>query len=84
MRRHDTLYFEDGDIVLSAKDGTDGRVVFRVDKVILSRHSQVFADMFRLPCAPGVNEEYEGAPLVALDDPGDAVEELLGFIYRSP
>ena len=82
-RHHDSLYLNGGDIVLSARDGSDGRVLFRVDKRILSHHSPVFAGMFTLPCPPGVNEEYDGVPLVSLEDDGDGVAEMLGFMYNS-
>ena len=87
IRRDDTLYFDDGDVVLSAKQtyarNPDlDREVFRVDKLVLSRHSPVFAGMFKFPAVPGVNEEYDGVPMVQLDEDSNSLRELLTFMYR--
>ena len=80
-----TLYFEDGDVALSLEDkDDDGPVtrIYRVDKVLLSRHSSVFAGMFSLPENPGGNEKYDDVPLVPLkgDDPV-ALEAVLQWMY---
>ena len=80
--RHPTLYYADGDVVLSTESADHKILLFRVDKIFLSRHSKVFAGMFSLPSTPGVHDEYEGAPMVRLfgDDPV-GLEDLLKFLY---
>lgn len=74
---------------------TEGsRVLFRVHKSILSKHSPVFEGMFALPEVasgpenagaenlPGsLDEMYEGAPVVELSDTEEQVEMLLGVFY---
>ena len=81
--RHPTLYFNDGDIVLSTETADKKTLLFRVDKIFLARHSKLFADMFALPSVPGVHEEYDGVPLVRLiGDESKGLEDLLGFIYN--
>lgn len=47
IKQDDEFWFEDGNIVLIARD-----VEFRVYKGILAKHSPVFADMFSLPPVP--------------------------------
>lgn len=72
----------------------DSRVLIRVHKSILSKHSPVFEGMFALPEAasglenagadnlPGsLDEMYEGAPVVELSDTEEQVEMLLGVFY---
>lgn len=72
----------------------DSRVLFRVHKSILSKHSPVFEGMFALPEVasgpenagaenlPGsLDEMYEGAPVVELSDTEEQVEMLLGVFY---
>lgn len=82
-RRHSTLYFSDGDVVLSV-DSADGiQHLFRVDTVFLSRHSTVFADILSIPSSPAANETYDGVSLVRLvDDDAEGVEDLLKFMYN--
>ncbi|KAI0783321.1 hypothetical protein C8Q75DRAFT_441707 [Abortiporus biennis] len=52
-QHHDTLYYDDGNVVISAlpKDpnGPQVRRYFRVHKSILCRHSSFLADMFSIP-----------------------------------
>ena len=80
--RRGAVYFDDGDIVLSVKDEEQDEVLYRIDTKFLARHSPVFATMFSLPFAPGVNEEHEGVPIVHLDDEQAALEDLIRFIYN--
>jgi hypothetical protein len=70
------VYFEDGNIVLSAKDDNDNLIYFQVHKSILAKQSAVFNDMFSLP-SPSVVEQYNDLPLVHLHD---NVKELKGFL----
>ena len=73
----------DGDVFLSfsGPEGSKGRILYRVDKVILSRQSPVFAGLFSIPYEGSVNEEFEGLPVVRLDDNFEPMERLLRFLY---
>ena len=51
--------------------------LFRVHRSILSYHSSIFEGLFSLPPAPGVNEEYDGVPMVKMPD---TYEDLLYFL----
>ncbi|KAI0069785.1 hypothetical protein K474DRAFT_1564560, partial [Panus rudis PR-1116 ss-1] len=80
------LYFQDGDIALAVPISTEGsQRVFKVDKVYLTRNSSVFADMADMFSAPqsniGVNETYDGVPLVELSDDADDWEMMLSVLY---
>ena len=81
--RHESLYLSDGDIVLAAvKLGSPiVTVLFRVDKVYLSRTSPVFRSMLSLPSTPSVNEMYDGVPRVDLPDDSDDLACLLAALY---
>ena len=71
--KHDTLWFEDGNIVLVA-----GNVAFKVHRSILSRQSAVFEDLFGIP-QPDLAEveTMDGSPVVRLHD---SALELTVFI----
>ena len=73
----------DGDIVLSLRgpEGSTGRILYRVDKVILSRQSIVFAGLFSIPYDQAVNQKFDGLPLIALDDEFEPMGRLLRFMY---
>jgi hypothetical protein len=77
---HESLYFNDGNIVLQAK-GTSGKdVIFRVHQSVLSKNCPVFQDMLALP-ADGVNEIYDGVPLVRMPDSAEDLQSLLNVLY---
>ncbi|KAH7924483.1 hypothetical protein BV22DRAFT_1035082 [Leucogyrophana mollusca] len=81
--RDPILYFADGNIVLSALTSEKKGTLFRIHKSVLSLHSPVFADMFALPEPPsGVNDAYDGVPLVHLHDDAIHVRELLQTFYQ--
>ena len=82
--KHQSLYFPDGDIVLSVGASSSNCVLYRLDKVLLARHSPVFAGLFCLPePSTSVNERYEGAPVVHLpDDDPAAMDDLFSFLYK--
>ncbi|KAG2028836.1 hypothetical protein BDR03DRAFT_882568 [Suillus americanus] len=84
-RRHASLYFFDGNIVLMASNNFGDKIVFRVHQSILSHYSTVFADMLTMPPAREA-ETYDGVPLVCLPDNAEEIESLLKAIYlpRSP
>ncbi len=82
-KRHDTLWFPDGNVVLATNT-----FLFRVHKSLLAFQSSVFRDMFAFPTTEDANidtreivgivpEQYEGLPVVSLQDEGSAVEHLL-------
>jgi len=82
-KRHEALYFPDGNIIIcAAGTGADG-VVFRVHKSILGFHSELFADMFSLPTVEGVNDTYDGAPLVNTTDDARGWGDLLGLLCHT-
>jgi hypothetical protein len=77
----DDIYFEDGNLVISAKNGTDGDIVyFRVHKSILGKHSPVFKDMYSVP-PPQEVEQHDGVPLVHVHDDAGALRSFLKAIY---
>jgi hypothetical protein len=78
--RDEDLYFEDGSIVLSAKD-TDGDLVyFRVHKSVLTKQSVIFKDMFSVPSPPEM-EMYDDLPLVHLHDTSKELKQFLQAMY---
>ena len=78
--RSSSLWFEDGNIVIQAKDR-----LFRVYKGILSRTSIVFRDMFGLPLpnkdVTSVGESLEGCPVVKVYDEVREIEFFLRAIF---
>ncbi|KAK7005780.1 hypothetical protein R3P38DRAFT_3039555 [Favolaschia claudopus] len=75
---HDSkFYYDDGNIVLAAKDESENDVYFRLHKSILAKQSPVFADLFILP-TPSNMELYDGVPLVKMA--GDSASDLREFI----
>ncbi len=80
--RHETLYLEDGDIVLTAPAaGGQQRRVFRVDKIVLARHSPIFKDMLVFEPGQDAEDVYEGVPRVDLTDTAEDLAVLLGGMY---
>ncbi|KAH8099840.1 hypothetical protein BXZ70DRAFT_941491 [Cristinia sonorae] len=80
-RRHPTLYFEDGDVVLSS-DSADGVTTFyRIDKILLCRQSIIFREMFSLPMPEILGEMYDGVAWVRMPDPTEELERLLLAMY---
>ncbi len=88
--QHPTLYFPNGDVVLSAStdsgedpsDAPSKTQLFRVHKFLLTHHSTTFANMFT-DANPGSGESHGGVPLVELH--GDKAEDLallLNYLYN--
>lgn len=78
IKRAEYLWFEDGNIVLQAKN-----TVFKVYRGILTRESTVFADMFSLPQpdASKSAELYEGCQLVKMHDDASDLDLFLNAIF---
>ncbi|EMD34252.1 hypothetical protein CERSUDRAFT_97510 [Gelatoporia subvermispora B] len=74
-KRVKEFWFDDGNIILIAEDQG-----FRVYRGLLSRHSQVFRDMFCIP-QPNAAETLDGCPIVRLsgDSPADLTRGLRHF-----
>ena len=82
-KRHGTLCFADGTVVICSGGAGAARMLFRVHYSVLSLHSTVFRDMFSLPPVEGVNETYDGVPLVKTTDSAEGWEDLLGILYQT-
>ena len=76
IKHHDTLWFDDGNIVLIAEN-----IAFRVHSSILSRRSPVFKDMFAMPQPMGA-ECMENCPVVQMTDPPSELGDFLNYIYN--
>ncbi|PSR71218.1 hypothetical protein PHLCEN_2v12872 [Hermanssonia centrifuga] len=87
LKRHPSLYFEDGDIVISVAASAESVQLFRVHHIFLANSSPVFRDMLSLPAgtekesSAHVNEQYDGVPLVHCQDDPDDFAELLHVLY---
>lgn len=78
------VWLEDGNIILAAQG-----VSFRVHRSVLSRHSEVFQDMFSFP-QPERNspsptlydpEKLQGCPIVQLSDSPRELSHFLSALY---
>lgn len=76
--RSNEYWFEDGNVILEAEN-----VQFRVHRSMLSLHSTVFADMFRMPqpIQPDLETYIEGCPVVTLADSADDVSAIISIFY---
>ncbi|TCD63775.1 hypothetical protein EIP91_004958 [Steccherinum ochraceum] len=74
--RHPDLWFEDGSVILSAKD-----TLFRVYKGILCDASPVFRDLFTVPQPPD-REMMEGCPVIRLNDSEEDMENFLKVLFQ--
>lgn len=84
LEHHSSLYLDDGNVCLTSglHDSPSPRPVFRVHKSLLARHSSVFKDMFALPATDaGDQDQYEGLPLVVMQDHTNGIEALLLALY---
>ena len=82
--RHPTLYYDDGNVVLSGRTQQGHRQYFRVHKSIIARHSPVLADLFAIPplLAQGTfAEAYEGVVHVQMPDSAEELTSFLNMFY---
>lgn len=77
IKHHERLWFEDGNVVVIAKDG----VSFRLHRGVLSLHSEVFRDMFTLP-PNAENESMDGCPVVRVSDSGEHIARFFKLLYE--
>ncbi|KIP11099.1 hypothetical protein PHLGIDRAFT_83859 [Phlebiopsis gigantea 11061_1 CR5-6] len=86
-QHHPTLYFDDGNVVLSALNKDRERCYFRVHQSVLCRHSSVFSDMFgmppkREPTPEGeLSESYDGVVHIQMPDSAEEVASLIDVLY---
>ena len=71
VKRDPDLWFDDGNIVLLARD-----TAFRVYRGLLTRHSVIFRDLFQM-AQPANAETMESCPVVHLSDSPDDLRYLL-------
>lgn len=74
---HRTLYFDDGNIILSC-----GRTMFRVHRSLLCKHSPTFRDLLQPPDEDRKPKLLRGCIHIILDDAADDIEALLNVIYE--
>ncbi|KAI1786587.1 hypothetical protein LXA43DRAFT_952359 [Ganoderma leucocontextum] len=72
------LWFEDGNMVIVA-----GNAAFRVHTGILSRHSEVFQNMFSVPqpTLPAPSDVVDGQPVIHVSDSAHDFKQLLYMLY---
>ncbi|KZT08652.1 uncharacterized protein LAESUDRAFT_811264 [Laetiporus sulphureus 93-53] len=86
-QHHVALYFDDGNVVLSALSQEGRRQYFRVHQSILSRHSPVLADLFAMPplqsttSQTALEETYDGVVHVQMPDSAEDLASFLGVLY---
>lgn len=86
-RHHPALYYDDGNVVLSAFTEDLTPQYFRIHRSILCVHSPVLAEMFAIPPLrnDGPNHEYaecyDGALFIQMPDTAEDTESLLNVLY---
>lgn len=68
---HPTLYFDDGNVIL-----TTGRTLFCVHRSLLSKHSAVFRELFEQE-----HDRFRGLIQIPMEETPEDLEALLGVIY---
>ncbi|KAJ7187938.1 hypothetical protein C8R46DRAFT_1241422, partial [Mycena filopes] len=80
--RDPKFYYEDGNIVLSAKNADGCTRYFRLHRSILAKNSVVFGDMFTMPPPPSGTDLHDGVPLVEMaGDSAEALHSLVALLY---
>ena len=80
---HEGIWYEDGNVILVAEHTS-----FRVHKSILSRHSEFFHDMFKLPQPPHPEGDEAAAadekcPTIQTSESAQDLAHFLGAMYNS-
>jgi hypothetical protein len=73
--RHESLWFDDGSIVLCVE-----HTLFRVHRTILCKHSEIFSDMLKIPQTTS-DTTIEGCTVVSLPDKAVDFVDLLKVLY---
>lgn len=73
---HPTLYFDDGNVILSC-----GSMLFCVHRSLLSKHSPVFRERFQAPQKDIKPQILQGHLHICLNDTAEDIEALLNVIY---
>ena len=83
--RHPSLYFDEGDIVLTAEIRGDLRQVFKVHRSFLCHYSEPFRGMFSVVAQDQSEERYDSVPLVDMpaEDAAADVAALLEVMYKA-
>ncbi|KAI1792763.1 hypothetical protein LXA43DRAFT_842242, partial [Ganoderma leucocontextum] len=68
---HSTLYFDDGNVIL-----TTGRTLFCVHRSLLSKHSPAFRELFEQE-----HDRFRGLIQIPMEETPEDLEALLGVIY---
>ena len=78
-----TPYFDNGDIIITcpSRDKAKRDRHFRVDKIVLCRHSPVFRTMLSLPGKPGSEDSMDGVSTVYIPDGAEDMEGFLKAMY---
>ena len=76
LEKHPTLYFDDGNIILSC-----GSTLFCVHRTLLAKHSPVFREMF-VPKDDVKLDVIRGCKLFPMDDSREEMEALLDVMYN--
>ncbi|EJD04850.1 uncharacterized protein FOMMEDRAFT_80660, partial [Fomitiporia mediterranea MF3/22] len=89
--RHSSLWFDDGNVILLASTNQldPPGLLFRIHKSVLSKHSEVFRDMFTLPTSEDrghstedQNETYDGTALIRMPDTAEQIEAMIKAFYE--
>ena len=78
--RDKDLYFDDGNVIISASTPGGDLKYFRVHNSMLSKQSIVFKDMLSMP-SPSEVDTYDGLPLVHVHDDVKELKQFLQAIY---
>ena len=76
LENHPTLYFDDGNIILSC-----GSTLFCVHRTLLAKHSPIFREMFA-PKDDVKPDMLRGCKHFPMDDSREEMETLLDVIYN--
>ena len=76
-----SLYFPDGDIILSVLTKKGRPAFLRLHRVMLSHFSITFRDILAIPADPQANEMYEGVPVIVMPDPHEDFVGLISALY---
>lgn len=78
IERSEEVWLEDGNIIVQAENHQ-----FKVHRSVLSKHSPVFADLFKVP-QPSTERTIEGCPVVELHDSAEDIKHVLLALYGDP